>query len=59
MSFRIGNDSITQRDKAGTIPLGQLIAMGEVENASDINKFGFNPSVGAAFETIWDAGGTY
>jgi len=59
MSFRIGNDSITQRDKAGTITLGQLIAMGEIENATDINKFGFNPSVGAAFETVWDAGGTY
>jgi len=59
MSFSIGKDSITQRDKAGTITLGQLIAMGEIENATDINKFGFNPSVGAAFETVWDAGGTY
>jgi len=59
MSFSIGNDSITQRDKAGVISLGQLIAMGEIVNASDVNKFGFNPSVGAGFETIWDAGGTY
>ena len=43
MSFSIGNDSITQRDKAGVISLGQLIAMGEIVNASDVNKFGFNP----------------
>ena len=35
------------------------IALGEIDNASSIDKFGLNPSVGTSFETVWDAGGIY
>jgi hypothetical protein len=35
------------------------IALGEVDNASSIDKFGLNPSVGTTYETIWDGGAVY
>lgn len=38
---------------------GYAVALGEFKDTQDINKFGYNPAVGAGFETIWDAGGTY
>lgn len=35
------------------------IAQGKVFKTSHINKFGYNASVGTAFETVHDAGGSY
>lgn len=35
------------------------IASGDTKGVSHINKFGYNPSIADAVETIWDGGGTY
>jgi hypothetical protein len=35
------------------------IAFGEVPTRKYVNVMGFNPSVGAALENVWDAGGIY
>lgn len=35
------------------------IARGLVRKTSSLFKFGFNDTVGTAYETIWDGGGTY
>ena len=42
-----------------TLATGLAIAIGEFKDTSAIDKFGYNPSVGASYETIWDQGGTY
>lgn len=42
-----------------SLQVGLGIAIEEIENATSIDKFGYNPSVGNAFETIWDVGGVY
>ena len=36
-----------------------LAAAGMLSDAFVVNKFGFNPAIVAALETIWDAGGIY
>lgn len=38
---------------------GLWIAAGEVANTSNIHKFGRNPNIGGAPETIWQNGGLY
>jgi len=35
------------------------IARGLVRKTVSLFKFGFNDTVGTAYETIWDGGGTY
>lgn len=36
-----------------------LIATGEIDDVSYINKFGYNASVGTSWETAWDGNNTY
>ena len=36
-----------------------LIATGEIDDVSFINKFGYNSQVGTAWETVWDGNNTY
>ena len=38
---------------------GMAIAIGEFSDTTSIDKFGFNSSVGASYETIWDGGDIY
>ena len=40
-------------------PFGLSIQQGSVNNWSGIHKFGYNPSVGTSYETVWDGGGVY
>ena len=42
-----------------SLATGLAIAIGEFNDTSSIDKFGYNPSVGSSYETIWDQGGTY
>ena len=35
------------------------IAMGEIDNATPIDKFGLNPSVGTSYATVWDGSNIY
>lgn len=35
------------------------IAAGRVSNTGYSNKFGYNPNIGNAYETVWSAGGNY
>lgn len=35
------------------------IALGEIDNATSIDKFGLNPSVGSSYETVWDGSNIY
>ncbi len=37
-----------------SLPLGMAIKRGMINNFSGIQKFGYNPTVGTSFETIWD-----
>lgn len=41
------------------IPYGIAITKNSIDSLSGIHKFGYNAAVSTAFETIWDAGGTY
>ena len=38
---------------------GLAIALGEYRDTSALNRFGFIPTVGTAYETVWENGGTY
>jgi len=40
-------------------PFELQVARGQIENHKTIFKFGFNPDVDGAEETIWDVGGLY
>ena len=42
-----------------TFPFGIGVARGEYDKLSGIQKFGYNPGVGATDETVWSAGGVY
>jgi len=35
------------------------IALGEIDNATPVDKFGLNSSVGTSYETVWDGGAIY
>jgi len=35
------------------------IALGEIDNATPLDKFGLNAAVGSSYETIWDGGNIY
>lgn len=41
------------------IRAGVPIAKNQIDKISGVHKFGYNPTVGTAFETIWTQGGTY
>ena len=41
------------------LPVGIAIRRGMLAGFDGIHKFGYNPSVGSSFETIWDAGNGY
>jgi hypothetical protein len=49
--------SITRFGK--TEPFNLQVARGQIENHKYVFKFGFNPDVNGAEETIWDVGGLY
>jgi hypothetical protein len=49
--------SITRFGK--TEPFNLQVARGQIENHKNVFKFGFNPDVNGAEETIWDVGGLY
>lgn len=40
-------------------PFGINVQKGLVEDFSAIEKFGYNPSIGTSFETVWSSGGIY
>lgn len=42
-----------------SLDIGMSIAIGEFNDTTAIDKFGFNSAVGATYETIWDGGDTY
>jgi hypothetical protein len=42
-----------------TLNTGLAIAIGEFRDTTAIDKFGYNSSVGATYETVWDAGDVY
>jgi len=42
-----------------SLPLGMAIKRGMINNFSGIQKFGYNPTVGTSFETIWDGANIY
>lgn len=62
------SDTLTER-RAGkyphriaqpAIPYGWAVKMGKIKDHHSINKFGYNPAVGATpAETIWTVGGRY
>ena len=41
------------------LPFGVPVQKGIVDDFSGIQKFGYNPSVGTSFETIWDGSNLY
>ena len=41
------------------LPFGVPVQKGIVDNFIGIQKFGYNPSVGTSFETIWDGSNVY
>lgn len=42
-----------------SVPMGIVIARGDMEGFTGIQKFGYNPTVGGSFETIWDGANDY
>jgi hypothetical protein len=41
------------------IRAGVPIAKNQIDKISGVHKFGYNPTVGTSYETIWTEGGTY
>ena len=41
------------------LSVGIPVVKGQIDKLSGVHKFGYNSAVGTAYETIWDAGGTY
>ena len=39
--------------------IGWGVALGEFDDCSAIDKFGYNSDVGSSYETVWDGGGIY
>jgi len=54
---RFQNPSATDTGKTEDFNL--QLARGHVSNHSSVHKFGWNPGVGTAFETIWDGSNVY
>ena len=42
-----------------SLATGLAIAIGEFNDTTAINKFGYNPTVGTSWETVWDGANTY
>jgi len=49
----------TRTDSGMTEDFNLQLARGHISNHSHVNKFGWNPSVGSSFETIWDGSNVY